>query len=57
LSVLYGDKFVARLDPKLDRTSNTLVINGYWLDEPAFGAALEKDWLISPASRAQPAPS
>lgn len=46
LPILYGDRLVARFDPKLDRTSNTLVINGLWLEEPsladdaAFVAAL-----------------
>jgi uncharacterized protein len=48
LPILYGDRFVARLDPKLDRTTNTLIISGFWLDDPdlsedpAFAAALKK---------------
>jgi uncharacterized protein YcaQ len=48
LPILYGDRFVARLDPKLDRATNTLVISGFWLDDPglredpAFAAALKK---------------
>ena len=37
LPILYGDRFVARLDPKLDRASGTLVIAGFWLDDPALG--------------------
>jgi uncharacterized protein YcaQ len=33
LPVLYGDRLVARLDAKLDRQSNTLILNGLWLEE------------------------
>ncbi|HUS15475.1 MAG TPA: crosslink repair DNA glycosylase YcaQ family protein [Chloroflexia bacterium] len=45
LPILYGDRLVARLDPRLDRTSRTLVIKGFWLEESttvdaAFLAAL-----------------
>jgi uncharacterized protein YcaQ len=32
---LYGDDLVARLDPKLDRTTNTLHILGFWLEDDA----------------------
>src|SRR5207248_1030717 len=48
LPILYGDRLVARLDPKLDRTTSTLVINGFWLEEyapvecPGFAAALAR---------------
>jgi hypothetical protein len=48
LPILYGDDLVARLDPKLDRKSMTLHINGFWLEddapvnEPAFADALGK---------------
>jgi len=35
LPILYGDDLVARLDPKLDRKSMTLHINGFWLEEDA----------------------
>jgi uncharacterized protein len=35
LPILYGDDLVARLDPKLDRTSMTLEINGFWHEEDA----------------------
>jgi len=48
LPILYGDDLVARLDPKLDRKSKTLRINGFWLEEdapvkePAFADALGK---------------
>jgi hypothetical protein len=48
LPILYGDRLVARLDPKLDRAAAALVINGFWLEEdapagdPAFGAALAR---------------
>jgi len=47
LPILYGDDLVARLDPKLDRTTNTLHILGFWLEEDApkdgaFADALAK---------------
>ena len=48
LPILYGDDLVARLDPKLDRKTMTLHINGFWLEEdapvndPAFADALGK---------------
>ncbi len=31
--VLYGDRLVARLDPRLDRKAQTLHINGFWLED------------------------
>ena len=43
---LWGDRLVGRFDPKLDRTTGTLVINGLWLEDQAlakdtaFGDAL-----------------
>ncbi len=46
MPILWGDRLVGRFDPKLDRSTGTLVINGLWLDEPslardgAFGEAL-----------------
>jgi len=48
LPILYGDRLVARLDPKLDRPTSTLVINGFLLEDhalgenPAFAAALAR---------------
>jgi uncharacterized protein len=48
LPVLYGDDLVARLDPKLDRKTMTLQVNGFWLEDaapvadPAFADALGK---------------
>lgn len=35
LPILYGDDLVARLDPKLDRTTMTLEIKGFWHEEDA----------------------
>ena len=35
LPILYGDDLVARLDPKLDRSTMTLQINGFWYEEDA----------------------
>jgi uncharacterized protein YcaQ len=46
LPVLYGDRLVARLDPRLERATKTLHINGFWLDDhapvndPEFATAL-----------------
>jgi hypothetical protein len=35
LPILYGDDLVARLDPKLDRTTMTLEIRGFWHEDDA----------------------
>lgn len=40
LPILYGDQLAARLDPKLDRKAQTLVINGFWLEDEAMGEDL-----------------
>ena len=37
LPVLWGDRLVARFDSKLDRTTNTFVILGFWLENEALG--------------------
>lgn len=37
LPILWGDRLVARLDPKLDRSTNTLVVCGFWLESPHTG--------------------
>jgi uncharacterized protein YcaQ len=47
LPILYGDDLVARLDPKMDRTTGTLHILGFWLEDDApkneaFASALAK---------------
>lgn len=48
LPVLYDDRLVARLDPKLDRAAATLRIDGFWLedyapgDTPEFATALSR---------------
>jgi uncharacterized protein YcaQ len=36
LPILWGDRLVARFDSKLDRTSNTFIILGFWLEDPAL---------------------
>lgn len=38
MPVLHGDRLVARIDPKLDRRSSTLIIDGVWLEEPSSAA-------------------
>jgi uncharacterized protein YcaQ len=35
--ILWGDRLVGRFDPKLDRSTGTLVINGLWLEDPTLG--------------------
>ena len=48
LPILYGDDLVARLDPKVDRTTMTLQIKGFWheddapVKDPAFADALAR---------------
>lgn len=48
LPILWGDRLVARADFKFDRTTNTLVIPGFWLEDkatgrdPEFGQALSR---------------
>ena len=37
LPVLWGERLVARFDSKLDRTTNTFVILGFWLEDAALG--------------------
>jgi uncharacterized protein len=37
LPILWGDHLVARFDSKLDRTTNTFVILGLWLEDEALG--------------------
>lgn len=37
LPILWGDQLVARFDSKLDRTTNTFVILGFWLEDTALG--------------------
>ena len=37
LPVLWGDRLVARFDSKLERTTNTFVILGLWLEDEALG--------------------
>lgn len=36
LPVIWGEEFVARVDPKFDRTTRTLVFLGVWLESPAW---------------------
>ncbi|MGZ6316036.1 MAG: DNA glycosylase AlkZ-like family protein, partial [Anaerolineales bacterium] len=51
LPILYGDELVARIDPKLDRPSQTLQIKGFWhedgalLKAPAFASAFANGLL------------
>ncbi|MBE0409275.1 MAG: winged helix DNA-binding domain-containing protein, partial [Anaerolineales bacterium] len=36
LPILWGDRLVARFDSKLDRTTNTFIILGLWLEDKAL---------------------
>ena len=37
MPILYGDQLAARLDPKFHRETETLVINGFWLENERLG--------------------
>jgi uncharacterized protein len=37
LPILYGDQLVARLDPRFDRDTATVVIHGFWLGNETMG--------------------
>jgi uncharacterized protein YcaQ len=37
LPVLWGERLVARFDSKLDRTTGTFIVLGFWLEDPALG--------------------
>lgn len=37
MPVLWGDRLVGRLDPKLDRATATLVVNNVWFEDAATG--------------------
>ncbi|NWF63028.1 MAG: winged helix-turn-helix domain-containing protein [Chloroflexi bacterium] len=51
LPILYGDDLVARLDPKFDRTTNTLRILGFWLEDDAPNDAAFADALARGLTR------
>lgn len=48
LPILWGDRLVARLDPRLDRERNVLHVDGFWLEDaktgkdPDFSVALSR---------------
>ncbi len=44
LPVLYGDRLVARFDAKLERSSSTLQIKGFWLEE---GQKMDKRFITA----------
>jgi uncharacterized protein YcaQ len=65
LPILYGDQLVARLDPKLERSTKTLVIKGFWLepnsklDEPFLSAlktGMRRFMQFIGAERLEPGP-
>ncbi len=37
MPILWGERFAGRIDPRLDRVSNTLVVNGIWLEDATDG--------------------
>ena len=34
---MWGDRLVGRFDSKLERTTNTFIILGFWLEDKALG--------------------
>ncbi|GAC1568335.1 MAG: hypothetical protein NVS3B14_17220 [Ktedonobacteraceae bacterium] len=38
---MFDDRLVARFDPKLDRKTSTLIINGFWLEDQALANDLD----------------
>jgi uncharacterized protein YcaQ len=38
LPILWGDRLVGRFDSKLDRTTNTFIILGFWLEDETLGS-------------------
>ena len=46
LPILWGDRLVARFDSKLDRTTNTLAILGFWLEDKVLAGMrhLRRRW-------------
>jgi len=53
LPVLWGDRLVARFDSKLDRTTNTFVVLGYWPENNSLG----KNEIFAEALAASPGSS
>ncbi len=45
LPVLWGDRLVARFDSKFDRTTDTFIVLGFWLEEEWLG----EDWAFAEA--------
>lgn len=41
LPILWDDAFVARADLKLDRTTSTLMVKGFWLEDKRIAAAVD----------------
>jgi uncharacterized protein len=52
MPILWGDRLVGRIDPKLDRSAQTLVINGiWWEDEGVARDATFRDALRAGIAR------
>jgi uncharacterized protein YcaQ len=51
LPVLYEDRLVARLDPKLDRSTGTLAVLGFWLEDGFAPHAAFADALAAGLAR------
>lgn len=45
LPILWGDELVGRLDPRLDRSRSTLVVNGVWLETPEISR--QRDFIAA----------
>ena len=47
LPIVQGSRFVGRIDPKLDRTSKTMIINSLLLEEGCFGKELVHELAVA----------
>lgn len=47
LPILYGTRFVGRIDPKLDRTSKTMIVNSLLLEKERFDDSLVVELAVA----------
>ena len=51
MPILWGDQLAGRLDAKLDRKANTLVVNGIWLEDAATAKSLDFRYALAAGLR------